>query len=283
MLLGCDPLADFPDRTLARAALDKVERVICISPFLDSGAARADVVLPPTVWGEQVGTTTNLEGRVLRLARKVTADGSALDSWRIAGELASRLGTDFDLETTDEVQDEIAQVAPAFAGVDASLLRRARDGVVLPVADHVDELAFGPAAPGAGVSWEPIRPQAADAERRRTPRRPPRRAGRRRASRTASCAARGHRQRRRRSRSRSTPTVCASWPAARSTDRTQSSSPRLRWPDSPTTRRACSSTRATAIASVSPTATRSVSRAPRDARASDSRRPQRPSASRSLR
>jgi anaerobic selenocysteine-containing dehydrogenase len=120
-------------------------------------------VLPPTVWGEQVGTTTNLEGRVLRLARKVTADGSAMESWRIAGELAARLGADFDLETTDEVQDEIAKVAPAFAGVDASLLRRARDGVVLPLADHVGEVTFAPAAPGAGVSWEPIRPHAADA------------------------------------------------------------------------------------------------------------------------
>ena len=82
-----------------------------------------------------------------------------MDSWRIAAELAVRLGTDFDLETVDEVQDEIARVAPAFAGVDAALLRRARDGAVLPLTEHTDELALGAGRPGAGVSWEPIPPR----------------------------------------------------------------------------------------------------------------------------
>ena len=159
VLLGCDPLVDFPDRTLARAALQKVERVICVGAFPSDGIEHADVVLPPTVWGEQQGTTTNLEGRVLRLGAAVSPEGATMEAWRIAAELAVRLGHDFDLETVEEVQDEIARVAPAFAGVDAALLRRARDGVVLPLADHVDDLATGPAAPGAGVSWEPIPPR----------------------------------------------------------------------------------------------------------------------------
>jgi predicted molibdopterin-dependent oxidoreductase YjgC len=79
-----------------------------------------------------------------------------MEPWRIACELAARLGSDFDLESADEVQDEIARVAPAFAGVDAAMIRRARDGVVLPLAEHRDEVAFGPSAPGAGMSWEPI-------------------------------------------------------------------------------------------------------------------------------
>ena len=36
-----------------------------------------------------------------------------MDDWRIAVELAFRLGADFDLATVDEVTDEIARVAPA--------------------------------------------------------------------------------------------------------------------------------------------------------------------------
>lgn len=163
VLVGCDPLADFPDRTLARAALAKADRVVCVGAFPDDGAARADVLFPPTVWGEQRGTTSNLEGRVLRLGRKVTPEGTTMEPWRIAAELAARLGTEFDLETVDEVQDEIARVAPAFAGVDAALLRSVRDGVVLPMAEHLDELAFGPGGAGAGVSWEPIPPTAEEA------------------------------------------------------------------------------------------------------------------------
>ncbi len=156
VLLGCDPLADFPDRALAEAALSKVERIVCVGAFPDDGAARADVLLPPTVWGEQRGTMTNLEGRVARLGRKVTPEGTTMEPWRIAAELAARLGADFDLELVDEVQDEIARLAPAFAGVDAALVRRARDGVVLPLVEHAVELRFGTGPAGAGVSWEPI-------------------------------------------------------------------------------------------------------------------------------
>jgi NADH-quinone oxidoreductase subunit G len=160
VLLGCDPLADFPDRALAKAAVEKAERVICVGAFADDGAAHADVLLPPTVWGEQRGTMSNLEGRVARLGRKVTPEGTTMEPWRMATELAARLGADFDLELVDEVQDEIARVAPAFAGVDAALVKRARDGVVLPLADHVEELTFG-VGTSAGVSWEPI-PTAAE-------------------------------------------------------------------------------------------------------------------------
>ncbi|MFM8304623.1 MAG: NADH-quinone oxidoreductase subunit NuoG [Actinomycetota bacterium] len=163
VLLGADPLADFPDRALAERALRTAEHVVVVGAFAADAGSEATVVLPVTVWGEQDGTSTNLEGRVQRLARKVTPGGTAMESWRVAGELAQRFGVDFDLELTAEVQDEIARVAPAFAGVDAALVRRARDGVVLPLVDHGHEIAWGPAPLGAGVSWEPI-PAGADAE-----------------------------------------------------------------------------------------------------------------------
>jgi len=117
------------------------------------------------VWGEKTGTTTNLEGRVMRLARLVTPEGLTLDDWRIASELALRFGTDFGLVTVEDVQDDIARRAPAYAGVDSDLLRRARDGAVVPIADHPEELVFH-AVLGvtAGVSWEPIRPGVAAEE-----------------------------------------------------------------------------------------------------------------------
>ncbi len=62
--------------------------------------------------------------------------------WRIAQELAARFGAEFGLETVEDVQDEIARVAPAHVGVDAELIRRARDGAVLPVADFPDEIVL---------------------------------------------------------------------------------------------------------------------------------------------
>jgi len=159
VLLGADVLDDFPDRTLARAALDAVPFVIGVGAFLTETAEQADVFLPTTVWGEQAGTTTNLEGRVLRLGQKVTPDGTPMPGWRIASELALRFDADWDLERVEEIQDEIARVAPGFAGVDANLIRRAVDGVVLPKADHDADIALT-RIPVTNASWEPILPAA---------------------------------------------------------------------------------------------------------------------------
>jgi NADH-quinone oxidoreductase subunit G len=170
VLLGCDPLTDFPDRGLARDAFDGVGTVIAVDAFLSESARRAGVVLPATLWGEKQGTVTNLEGRVQRLGRKVAPAGSAMGDWRIAAELALRLGSDFDLEQVDEVTDEIARVAPAFAGATAELLRQARDGVVIPVSEHRAEIVLRTsgltilADDGSGASWEPIRAAGEAAE-----------------------------------------------------------------------------------------------------------------------
>jgi anaerobic selenocysteine-containing dehydrogenase len=85
-----------------------------------------------------------------------------MDDWRVAQELAIRFGADFGFETVEDVQDEIARVAPAFAGVDAELLRRARDGAVLPVAEFPDEIVFHEVlGVTTGRSWEPIKPGVA--------------------------------------------------------------------------------------------------------------------------
>jgi predicted molibdopterin-dependent oxidoreductase YjgC len=137
--------------------------VIAVDAFESESTTRATVFLPATLWGEKAGTVTNIEGRVQRVGRKVAPEGTAMDDWRIAIELALRLGTDVDLATVDEVTDELARVAPAFAGATAKLLQRARDGVVLPLKEHMDELVLRTrelsilAEDGQGTSWDPIK------------------------------------------------------------------------------------------------------------------------------
>jgi NADH-quinone oxidoreductase subunit G len=159
LLLGTDPHDDFPDRSVAEGALNAAGFTIAIDTFVTDSTKLADVFLPVTMWGEKAGSVTNLEGRVQRVGQKVSPDGTAMPDWRIAAELALRLGVDFDLEQPEEVQDEIARVAPAYAEIDAALLRRARDGAVVPVAEHPDELVLGPVSiPLTDARWEPIRP-----------------------------------------------------------------------------------------------------------------------------
>ena len=86
-----------------------------------------------------------------------------MDDWRIALELALRLGAEIDFATVDELTDELARVAPSFDGVTSALLTRARDGVVLPLRDHQDEIVLRTRAlsilaeDGSGASWDPIK------------------------------------------------------------------------------------------------------------------------------
>jgi NADH-quinone oxidoreductase subunit G len=163
VLLGADPLSDFPDADLAQRGVDGAGFVIAVDGFVSDSNRRADVFLPCTLWGEKTGTITNLEDRVQRVGRKVAPEGTAMDDWRIAVELAYRLGRDFDLATVDEVADEVARVAPAQLGANAALLRRARDGVVLPFREHVDEIVLRTrelsilSEDGQGTSWDPIK------------------------------------------------------------------------------------------------------------------------------
>jgi predicted molibdopterin-dependent oxidoreductase YjgC len=87
-----------------------------------------------------------------------------MDDWRIAVELAFRFGVDLDLETVDEVTDEIARLAPAHRGVTSRLLGAARDGAVVPIDDHRDQLVFASGGTASEYGWEPIRPGTVEDE-----------------------------------------------------------------------------------------------------------------------
>ena len=80
VLLGADPLSDFPDRAVAEQALSAGHFVVAVTGHpSESVDAHADVVLPCAVSHERPGTTTNIEGRVSRLGPKITPPGLRLD------------------------------------------------------------------------------------------------------------------------------------------------------------------------------------------------------------
>ncbi|MBW3614839.1 MAG: NADH-quinone oxidoreductase subunit NuoG [Actinobacteria bacterium] len=135
VLLGADPLSDFPDRDLARRALERASFVVAIDTFLNDSVQHADVVLPAATFAERPGTTTNIEGRVTRLGQKITAPEVAWPDWMIAVELAARLDGDVGFASLEEISEEMERLAPAFAGVTAEVLssRPYRDGVVIPL------------------------------------------------------------------------------------------------------------------------------------------------------
>jgi NADH-quinone oxidoreductase subunit G len=136
ILLGADPLSDFPDRAVAEKALSAGHFIIAVTGHpSESVDGYANVVLPCAVAHERPGTTTNIEGRVTRLGPKLTAPGFAWPDWMIAAELAGALGKDLGVTSANDLADELHVTAPAYFGLTQAVLHSsaAHDGVLLPI------------------------------------------------------------------------------------------------------------------------------------------------------
>ena len=133
VLLGADPISDFPDALLARKAIAAARVVVAIDGFLTESSSQADVILPAALFGEKSGTTTNLEGRVTTVAQRVTPAGTSRADWMIASELADALGHDelaTALSSVESITDAIAASVPAYAGATKAALDGNREGVL---------------------------------------------------------------------------------------------------------------------------------------------------------
>jgi NADH-quinone oxidoreductase subunit G len=174
VLLGADPLHDFPDAELAECALEGAGFVVAVASAPGAVTEQADVVLPAAEAHERPGTTTNLEGRISRLGQKLVPPGQAWPDWMIAAELAVHLGADLGFDSAAAVWDEIERLAPSHHRITRAVLDEpgAADGVVAPLVAQeatlgrrtvapLDPIAF----PGVeSVEWQGAPPRAGLAE-----------------------------------------------------------------------------------------------------------------------
>jgi NADH-quinone oxidoreductase subunit G len=162
VLLGCDPLGDFPDRTLATRALAAADVVIAVAGHPGPSLDHADVVLPVAVAHERPGTTTNIEGRVTRLGQKLAPPGLAWPDWTVAAALSDELGYDLAIGSVAEIADEIERVAPAYRGFAPGFLDQVsgHDGIVVPLG-AADAPPVPPIDPMATPGVEPVERQGA--------------------------------------------------------------------------------------------------------------------------
>lgn len=140
VLVGADPLSDFPDAELARRGVAGARRVVSVDTHLCASSMQADVVLAAAAFGEKWGTTTNIEGRVTTLGQKITAHGTSRPDWMIASGIAQALGTDLGYRTADDITDAIAASVEGFAGATRAALQSARDGVVTAASSSLEPL-----------------------------------------------------------------------------------------------------------------------------------------------
>lgn len=131
IVLGSNPVVSAAGAGQVTENLRALKHLIVID-FLPSETAQlATLVLPGSMWCEEEGTTTNLEGRVQRRRKAITAPGAAREDWRILCDLAAAIGRPhgFTYGTFRELQDEFFRATKGgnadYSGLSAERLDRA--------------------------------------------------------------------------------------------------------------------------------------------------------------
>ena len=92
--------------------------VVYLGTHGDTGAHRADVILPGADYTEKPGLYVNTEGRVQRGERAVFPKGEAKDDWTILRALSEHLGAKLPYDTLDQLRARLFADHPTFGQID---------------------------------------------------------------------------------------------------------------------------------------------------------------------
>jgi len=113
-LLGCNPLASFPDNRRIRKALEKLELLI-VQDILSSEISKlAHILLPASAAAEKSGTFTTPDGRVQSLQKAVNPPGEAREDLAILSDLLALYSGSAKQYTAEMVSAEIAAANPLY-------------------------------------------------------------------------------------------------------------------------------------------------------------------------
>lgn len=144
LLICSNPMVSAPSVGDVKKYLEKLDFFVAMDMFLSESAELADVVLPSTVWVEDTGTTTNVEGRVVLLKGIDRTPGQAKRDWQILCDIADRLGRGkyFQYNSPREIFDELRIASKGgkadYSGITYEKLEK-MDGVFWPCPDEEHE------------------------------------------------------------------------------------------------------------------------------------------------
>ncbi|MGO4889318.1 formate dehydrogenase subunit alpha [Anaerobacillus sp. MEB173] len=87
-----NPAVSAPNNEHVWKAFKALDFMVVSDFFLSETAEFADVVLPASTWAEDEGTTTNIEGRVIRIQKVKDPIGESKTDWEIMKLIAERMG-----------------------------------------------------------------------------------------------------------------------------------------------------------------------------------------------
>jgi assimilatory nitrate reductase catalytic subunit len=137
LVFGSNVSVASPNASNIKNKLAQLELLVVCDAFLNETAEGAHVVLPIAQWGEEEGTMTNLEGRVILRQRVRPPLLNVKTDIEILCELAGRLGRahGFSFRTSEEVFDELRLATRGakadYSGIDYDKIRSSQ-GVFWP-------------------------------------------------------------------------------------------------------------------------------------------------------
>jgi assimilatory nitrate reductase catalytic subunit len=158
LLISFNPKVSLPDNSFVTRALEKLEFFVAIDFFMSETAHHADIVLPGSLHEEDEGTTTQIEGRVIKINKAVDPPGDARQDWRIIQDIAKGLRRErgFTFGSPREVFNELREASRGgiadYSGITYEKIDK-QYGVFWPCRSEDDPGTPRLFEPG---SWNPI-------------------------------------------------------------------------------------------------------------------------------
>ncbi len=117
VLFSVNLIEDYPDRDLAKKALEAVPLLIVADPFKYETGELASIFLPLSTYSEEDGTFTNFSGRVQRAEKALPQMDGALSGYQVLLALGERWGAGWKQIRPPQIFDHVAQAAAQYNGL----------------------------------------------------------------------------------------------------------------------------------------------------------------------
>jgi len=117
VLVGADPLRDFPDSEAWKRALTAADHVVAFSLLENETTAAADVVFPMESHAEKDGTVTHPDGRLQRVRPSASSPGDVRPARETLAKLCAALGHDTGVTSAPEALAALADSVPFYSGI----------------------------------------------------------------------------------------------------------------------------------------------------------------------
>jgi len=134
-VVGENPVMSEPQSRFVAWMMQRLDLLIVQDIFPTDTMKFAHIVFPAAAVGEKEGTFTNAARRVQFTSGGLTPPGKAKPDWQIFRDLARSMGYGWNYQSTEEIWEEIRQVAPIFNGITHRRLQNS-SGIFWPCYDE---------------------------------------------------------------------------------------------------------------------------------------------------